>query len=244
MAIVATAAMVEAEERFREAEAMQVERQPDSPLLYSLRGFRYCDLLLSKSERKAWQRTLDSSFRPQHGSLESCRAVSQRAQKALKWEQGMPGAPILDFAFHHLIIGCAALYEAILQGSTLELRQESMQHAVHGLRRAGQLDYLPRGLLTRAWLRALTGARTGPDSAEADLDEAFEIAERGPMPLFIANIHLYRARLFATNPDQTATETYPWQSPQHDLAEARRLIEKCGYLRRMPELEDAEAVIL
>jgi hypothetical protein len=33
---------------------------------------------------------------------------------------------------------------------------------------------------------------------------------------------------------------YPWESPQDDLAEARRLIEKHGYLRRMGELEDAE----
>ena len=32
---------------------------------------------------------------------------------------------------------------------------------------------------------------------------------------------------------------YPWESPQHDLAEARRLIVKHGYLRRMGELEDA-----
>ena len=30
----------EAEARFREAEALQVKRQPDYPLLYSLQGFR------------------------------------------------------------------------------------------------------------------------------------------------------------------------------------------------------------
>ena len=33
---------------------------------------------------------------------------------------------------------------------------------------------------------------------------------------------------------------YPWESPQADLAEARRLIYKHGYLRRKEELEDAE----
>lgn len=37
---------------------------------------------------------------------------------------------------------------------------------------------------------------------------------------------------------------YPWESPEHDLGEARRLIVKHGYLRRMPELEDAEKVML
>ena len=147
----------------------------------------------------------------------------------------------------------AALYAAILESRSR--REESappppasqpdlasaateIDHAVSGLRRAGVQDYLLRGLLTRAWLRSLTGPATGPDSAQSDLDEAWEIAERGPMPLFLADIHLYRARLFFRE------KSYPWQSPQHDLAEARRLIFKHGYLRRKEELEDAEGFIL
>jgi len=53
----------------------------------------------------------------------------------------------------------------------------------------------------------------------------------------LADIHLYRARLFFRE------QPYPWQSAQHDLAEARRLIFKHGYLRRKEELEDAESAI-
>ena len=56
--------------------------------------------------------------------------------------------------------------------------------------------------------------------------------------MHMADIHLYRARLFCRE------TPYPWKSPQHDLAEARRLIEKCGYWRRKEELEDAEKAIL
>ena len=41
---------------FREAEAIQAKRQPEYPRLYSLWGFRYCDLLLSEAEREAWLR--------------------------------------------------------------------------------------------------------------------------------------------------------------------------------------------
>jgi hypothetical protein len=42
-----------------------------------------------------------------------------------------------------------------------------------------------------------------------------------------------------------AAETpYPWDSPAADLAEARRLIEKHGYLRRLEELADAEHALL
>ena len=78
-------------------------------------------------------------------------------------------------------------------------------------------------------------------AARRDLDEAWEIAERGPMPLFLANIHLYRARLFGPHAPAAIDEPYPWESPTADLAAARRLIEKHGYLRRKEELEDAEA---
>ena len=114
---------------------------------------------------------------------------------------------------------------------------------VLGLRRARAVAFLVRDLLTRAWLRSLTGVRTGPESAQSNLDEAWEIAARGPMPLFLADIHLYRARLFGSEKAEGGMKTYPWESPQHDLAEARRLIVKHGYGRRMPELEDAEAAL-
>jgi hypothetical protein len=113
---------------------------------------------------------------------------------------------------------------------------------VIGLRRAGEQDPLVPGLLTRAWLRFLTGVCTGPESAQEDLNEAWEIAERGPMRLFMADIHLYRARLFH------GVKPYPWgtdavgnaRGPKDDLAAARKLIEQCGYWRRKEELEDAE----
>ena len=41
---------------FREAEAMQAERQPEFPLLYSLQGYRYCDLLLGGGQYAEVQR--------------------------------------------------------------------------------------------------------------------------------------------------------------------------------------------
>ena len=38
-----------------QAEALQHEDQPEFPLLYSLGGFRYCDLLLAPAEPAAWR---------------------------------------------------------------------------------------------------------------------------------------------------------------------------------------------
>jgi tetratricopeptide (TPR) repeat protein len=281
----------EAEARFREAEQMQAEREPEYPLLYSLPGFRYCDLLLTEAERAAWRVILECgdlsplsnvaerpfAARPlSPNSLESAsrgdkesgpgaesvdksphskalRAVSGRGAKMFEWR--VPGDSLLDIALDHLTLGRAALYAAVLSADSLSsfvvapgdevhssgpasLRSAPASHlesAVSGLRRAGMQHEIPRGLLTRAWLRSITGARTGPESAQTDLDEVWEIAKRGPMPLFLADIHLYRARLFH------AVQPYPWTSPQDDLAAARKLIEQCGYWRRKEELEDAEA---
>ncbi len=226
--------------RFCEAEEMQAVGQPADPLLYSLPGFQYCDFLLADPERAAWQaggaagrgarreRSRQDAGGPS-GAVEACRDVEQRAATAL--EIVMKGTRnLLDIGLNHLTLGRAGLYRSILerpeppgdQTEALGRAASEIESAVDGLRRAGQSDELPKGLLTRAWLRALTGDDNG---ARRDLDEAWEIAERGPMPLFQADVHLHRARLF--------------RDPA-GLAEARWLIEKHGYGRRRSELADAE----
>jgi tetratricopeptide (TPR) repeat protein len=243
-----TGRRAEAETCFREAEQMQAELRPQYPLLGSFVIFLYCNLLLAEAEREVGKARGGAK---QEALLAKCRAVSERAAQALKIAERNHRP--LDIALVHLTLGRTALYAAILDSCSrreksappplasqpgLASAATEIDQAVSGLRLAGQQQYLPRGLLTRAWLRSLTGPATGTDSARSDLDEAWEIAERGPMPLFLADIHLYRARLFHhANP-------YPWQSPHHDLAEARRLIFKHGYLRRQEELEDAEAALL
>ena len=58
------------------------------------------------------------------------------------------------------------------------------------------------------------------------------------MQLHMADIHLYRARLFFRE------KSYPWNSPQADLAAAEKLINDCGYHRRDQELADAKRAVL
>ncbi|HRY16041.1 MAG TPA: hypothetical protein P5330_09255, partial [Candidatus Competibacteraceae bacterium] len=228
----------EAKALFREAERMQAEQQPHDPLLYSVQGFQYGDLLLAVAERAAWRTILPAPARSGvrgEDLAEICRAVSERAARTLKIAE--QNHWLLDIALGHLTSGRAALYEAILTAADVHRARSDVEQAVAGLRRAGQQEFTVRGLLTHAWLRCLFSTRTGPNSAQADLDEAWDIAERGPMRLFLADIHLHRARLFH------AATPYPWGSPQADLTAARALIEHCGYGRRLEELEDAEAVI-
>jgi hypothetical protein len=134
------------------------------------------------------------------------------------------------------MLGCVALYASILTPDNTQFgtARRHITASVDELRHAGVQRHVARSLLARAWVEVLTSGAT----AVEDLNEAFEIAERGPMRLRLADAHLQRARLFyRTNP-------YPWQSPRADLAAARGLIERCGYWRRQGELEDAERVIL
>lgn len=221
---------------FGEAEARQTARQPDYALLYSMQGFRYCDLLLAECERAAWH---GMNHRQDAGAtlIERCREVEQRAAQTLKWTE-RAAQDILSAALDRLTLGRGGLYRAVLEHSSFDIRvspfREAHQHltaVMDGLRRSAQQDYIPRGLLSRAWLRFLAG---DADGARADLDEAWQIAERGPMRLFMTDIHLHRARLFH------AVRPYPWESPRHDLAEAKRLIDECGYHRRDEELADAQ----
>ncbi len=194
----------------------------------------------------------DAAAPNESGLATKLRAVSERTAQIQKRRKGLPTYSLLDIALDHLTLGRAALYEAILGHFDICHSSFDIDHTVSGLRRAGTTHHIPRGLLTRAWQRSLTGALTsaqaGPDSAQSDLDEAWEIAERGPMPLFMADIRLTRCRLFGiafkTGQGVNGQEVkYPWESPEKDLAEARKLIVACGYGRRMPELEDAEKAL-
>ena len=233
----------DAERCFREAESLQAEMQPHLPRLYSAAGFMYCDLLLAPVESAAWQLTLDPSSIPQAASVtEVSVRVSERATEMLRiagrnrW--------LLHIALADLTFGRSALYNAILEASPPDRCGLPIQRAVDGLRRAGQIQFVPFSLLTRAWWYSLAGNNACVGSASDDLDEACEIAERGSMPLFLADIHLHRARLFGRMQNNGGKIKYPWESPHKDLAEARRLIEKHGYGRRQQELEDAERVLL
>jgi tetratricopeptide (TPR) repeat protein len=78
---------------FVEAEQLQREDQPEYALLYSLQGFRYCDLLLTGG---AWQE------------------VRERAGQTLEWAEDQ-GTLLLDRALDKLSLGRAALQEAIEQ---------------------------------------------------------------------------------------------------------------------------------
>jgi len=160
----------EAAAAFREAEEMQKQWQPEYPLLYSLQGFRYCDLLLGQGQ---------------------IQEVKERAARTLEWITRQKW--LLDIGLDNLSLGRAWLLEA-QQSGTDDTTQaaEFLQRAVDGLRQAGTTQELPRGLLARAELHRFRGDY---NRAERDLAEVLRIATRGPMGLHLADYNLESARL-------------------------------------------------
>ncbi|WP_157640117.1 hypothetical protein [Lamprocystis purpurea] len=128
--------------------------------------------------------------------LAACIEVERRATTALVVAEAV--GDLLSIALDHLTLARARLLRALLTGHLPPPGPDpEVLAAVAGLRQAGVIDYLLHGLLTAAWSLALSG---DPDAARAALDEALQIARRGPMPLFEADVLLYRARLGGGRP--------------------------------------------
>src|SRR5262249_16092251 len=141
-------------------------------------GYQYCDLLLTRGDHAA---------------------VRDRASRTLGWVRSY--GDLLAIALDTLAIGRAQLGVALTivgaqkpagparHACSARVRLDA---TVDGLRAAGRADHLPRGLLARADLRRSVGDWEG---AALDLDEVEEIAEPGPMRLFLCDMALERARL-------------------------------------------------
>ncbi|GAF78940.1 unnamed protein product, partial [marine sediment metagenome] len=234
----------EAKGLFGEAEEMQKERQPEYGYLYSLQGYKYCDLLLALGEYEE---------------------VKERIKKCFEWR--LPSDSLLGIALEDLSLGKAWLAEAASktkeQKSNIKIAEKYLNEAVDGLRKAGQQDDLPRGLLARAgcyrvaakWGKGKTGSPTEEPKeqqsrtrARGDLEEAREIAERGEMKLFQADYHLESARVCLAQAEDRSQKTEVRISKEKEggknakwhYEEAKRLIGSCGYRRRDEELKDIE----
>jgi tetratricopeptide (TPR) repeat protein/Mrp family chromosome partitioning ATPase len=157
--------------------------------------------------------------------LKCCRDIENQILKAhnfiARFEPEHTSRPLQLSDCHAIMLPRLELYRRVLTG-VADCCLCDWEARIDALQSYGDAPTIIRALLTRAWLRMLDGNSGG---ASTDLNSAYEIGQRGPMRLFIADVNLCRARLF------------------HDKSElklARNLIEYCGYWRRKQELEDAE----
>jgi tetratricopeptide (TPR) repeat protein len=234
----------ESAEAFREAEALQVERQTRYPRLYSVQGYQYCDLLLSRGEPEGGSGLEGLTATPEEAQRfrQVCREVRERAEQALEWAVEHFHFGLLPIALDHLSLGRSHLGLALTAAgpatpggeAEADFAQavEHLDRAVEGLRQAGEEEFVARGLLARAAFHRLRGNLTG---AAADLAEAVEIAERGGMRLFLCDAHLEGARLARGQGDLEGASRH--------VAQARRLVNETGYGRREREVRWLEGKV-
>lgn len=194
----------EAEQLFAEAEAMQRERQPEYRFLYSVQGYQYCDLLLGLGK---WAEVLD------------------RANTTLQWAREN-NLSLLAIALDQLSSAHAAASQSEDSAAHRTTAEQFFNSAVEGLRKSGNTDEVPKGLLARANWRIATQRFA---AALEDLEEVYEIADSGSMGLYLVDWHIAMAQLRRMEGDDAAAE-------QHK-AEALRGITETGYLRRLEEAE-------
>ena len=207
----------ESKRLFEEAEEIQKEREPEHRYLYSMRGYKYCDLLLAEGKTEKVKERVELSI---------------EIAKRNKW--------LLDIALDKLSLGRAELAEAASKIKNQKLNIKNVEkelieakrwldEAVDGLRKAGGQDHLPRGLLARAGYYRAAGDY---EKAWGDLEEVKEIAERGEMKLWLADYHLEAGRVCKAE----------GKDVKEHIQKARELIETCGYHRRDKELEELEQI--
>ncbi|MFZ1108587.1 MAG: toll/interleukin-1 receptor domain-containing protein [Rhodomicrobium sp.] len=228
--------LARAEALFRESEALQKEDQPNLPRLYSLQGYRYCDLLLARGRaaeaaaRAAW--ALNKGQAGGYPLLSIALDTLTQARAALQSRhceaegRSNPGATDAALDRHGPCgprdhVGESSPRDDEGAGRLAELSRQ----ALAALRRANQEAYIVPGLLVHAealWRRGDAKAANEP------LREAETIAARGPMPLFMADAHLLRARIALSQGDLAAAKA------KRDAA--LELIAKHSYGRAAPEL--------
>lgn len=163
---------------FDEAERIQVKRQPDFPLLYSIPCYWYCDLLLTKGETGE---------------------VLRRAAQTLEWVTAE--AWLLDIALDHLSLGRAHLATSLPDFTSAD---PHLRAAVDGLRASGVTEFIPLGLLARASFHRM---RDDLALAWKDLDAVVTLVRRHGMRLFEADLALEQTRCHLAAGDEGAART-------------------------------------
>lgn len=164
----------EAKMAFQEAEELQRTVDPEHPLLYSLWGFRYCDLLLHQG---LWAEVLD------------------RESKTANWpEMDLPnGLGLLDVPLGIIsLVKCHLAKFDAGQHVDLDHTVALSETAIGKIRNSGKHDFLPLAYLTGASaLRRRAGRHVGDPAAsrsvklaEAKLAIASEVADRCGMLCF------------------------------------------------------------
>jgi tetratricopeptide (TPR) repeat protein len=220
-----------ADQLFEEAKAIDRERKPRPPFLYSQGLFRYGYYL-----------------------IETNRAgrIVHDSQETPHWGKDREDSSLLSEAIRLLIVGAA--YRSFIEhgdgAASMTVRAENLlDESISAFQTAGYADYLVRGLLERAHFYRVRGNRNDYVSALEDLEKATFTAARGSMDLLYTDILLQRAacylRFLPTMSTREQVATRSKIAPL--LAEAGGLIDALRYGRRqdmLAQLHEAASRLL
>jgi hypothetical protein len=187
-------------------EHLQINHQ----FLISLRGFLYCELLFDKKK-----------FKEVYKRVQYSKKIAEKH----KW--------LLDIALDTLLLGRYYFSQSLkVNKNNFEQASKLFNQAVNRLRKAGQQDYLPLGLLARAGLRR---KQKNWFEAQEDLDEVFDLTIPINMKYHECDAHLEQARLYLAQGKKKEAKPH--------VDDVRKLIEDTGYHRRDSALVELEKQI-
>jgi hypothetical protein len=221
---------------FADAEARQRKLEPQVRFLYSARGAHFCELLLGEGR---------FGEVAERGAYTLASALGHRELPSIGLDRSNLGRAELGLALTAPTRADAALHRATAR--------QHLDTAVVDLQRSNMAIYIPLGRLARARLRRAEGDFVG---AQRDLAEVLEIAEPGPMRLYLCDRHLELCRLalaerdgfapLAATPPPAATgeaRDKLTQTAREELDEAAKLIKDCGYKKRDAERDELNQVL-
>lgn len=233
---------LEACQIFADGDEQQPQDGEGLNVLASFQSFFSGELKFASLEKAAWQGVAGLGIDDLPVVAKLCDDVERRALESR--ERSSATGFLLDMALDKLTLARAAFFDTLFTSNSQaypdRILASMFDESLSAMYSANELWMLPFGLLAAAFYHGTLGENL--EEAERLLEEAQQIAERGPMPLYLADVHLHRARLFGRLEGQDREKRFPDIDPKTDLAEARRLIEKHGYWRRKEELEDTEVV--
>lgn len=213
---------------FDQAMAIERERRPRPPFLYSQSLFRYGYFLIETGRAEM--------------------ILTGESQDPF-WGKNGEDSSLLSEAIRLTILGAAhrAMIEAGPQDSAFLQRGERiLGDAISAYQTAGYTDYTVRGLLERAHFYRVLGQNRYVTAALADLARAAVEAKRGQMDLLYADVLLQQVACYL---DEWAVMTTPERASSRDkitdsLNQAADLVTDIGYGRRqamLASLQEAAA---
>jgi tetratricopeptide (TPR) repeat protein len=211
-------------ELFDQAMAIEQERKPKPPFLYSQGLFRYGYFLIETGRAE--------------------RVLSDASANKL-WGTNGGDSSLLSEAIRILILGAAhrALIEAEPRNATFLAETERLlDQAISAFKYAGYSDYTARGLLERANFYHVRGGPEYYRKALRDLDDATIETDRGQMDILYTDVLLQRSACYLsywrtmTKPERDEIR----EQVRESLEEAASGVNDLDYGRRRQLLTDLQ----